>query len=515
MATPAENLAKSLEALKALQDAGKTAIRTGDLSRTNRERLLKNGFLKEVTKGWYIGTPAEEQPGDSTSWYASYWAFCAGYLNDRYGDDYFISPDQSILIHAGNLTVPQQLIIRTTRGVNHSTPLPFGTSLWHWQSPVPPAAVFTTIEGLRMMDLPSSIIYCSPAIFTRHAADVRTALAMVTDASEISRLLLQQGHSTIAGRLAGAFRNMGKEKIATDIVKTMVAAGYTIRETNPFETKTPAHFFTTERSPYINRIKQLWYEMRTPVIAVFPAPPGLPANKEGYLKQVEDIYATDAYHSLSIEKYQVTPELINRVKDGSWDLATNKEDKQQRDAMAARGYWQASQKVRETIRRILDGMNAGEAADADYGDWYRELFAPSVQAGIIHPEDLAGFRNKQVFIRGSRHVPLNNEAVRETMPVLFDLLKQEPEASVRAVLGHFIFVYIHPYSDGNGRMGRFLMNVMLASGGYPWTVIPVQLRKEYMEALEQASVERNITPFAKLVAGLAEQSMVGRVTPFT
>jgi hypothetical protein len=38
-------------------------------------------------------------------------------------------------------------------------------------------------------------------------------------------------------------------------------------------------------------------------------------------------------------------------------------------------------------------------------------------------------------------------------------------AGVRVVLGHFIFVYIHPYMDGNGRMGRFLMNVMLAGGG--------------------------------------------------
>lgn len=47
------------------------------------------------------------------------------------------------------------------------------------------------------------------------------------------------------------------------------------------------------------------------------------------------------------------------------------------------------------------------------------------------------------------------------MPVLFDLLHEETEPSVRVVLGHFIFVYIHPYQDGNGRMGRFLMNTML------------------------------------------------------
>ncbi|WP_366635422.1 Fic family protein [Aquisalimonas sp.] len=41
---------------------------------------------------------------------------------------------------------------------------------------------------------------------------------------------------------------------------------------------------------------------------------------------------------------------------------------------------------------------------------------------------------------------------------------------MRAVLGHWLFGSIHPYPDGNGRMGRFTMNAMLASGGYPWTV---------------------------------------------
>jgi Fic family protein len=67
------------------------------------------------------------------------------------------------------------------------------------------------------------------------------------------------------------------------------------------------------------------------------------------------------------------------------------------------------------------------------------------------------------------------------------------------VLGHFIFVYIHPYGDGNGRIGRFLMNTLLASGGYPWTVVQVTARDEYMHALEEASVKENIQPFAKFI----------------
>jgi len=112
----------------------------------------------------------------------------------------------------------------------------------------------------------------------------------------------------------------------------------------------------------------------------------------------------------------------------------------------------------------------------------------------------AGFRNGPVFIRRSMHVPPSCEAVRELMPAFFELLKSETEAAVRVVLGHFAFVYIHPYMDGNGRMGRFLMNAMMAAGGYSWTIIPVERRTEYMSALESASVFQDIKPFARFLA---------------
>ena len=61
--------------------------------------------------------------------------------------------------------------------------------------------------------------------------------------------------------------------------------------------------------------------------------------------------------------------------------------------------------------------------------------------------------------------------------------------------------------DGNGRIARFLMNVMLASGGYPWTIIPVERRNEYMSALENASVKQNIEDFAKFIAKLVSKGM--------
>lgn len=509
MATPGEKLAQSLEVLKKLHDKCITAIKTSELKRVHRERLLKNGFLKEVVKGWYISVPSDEPQGDSTSWYASYWNFCSIYLANRYGDSYCISAEQSLQIHSGNWTIPHQLIIRSTNGTNSNTPLPHGTSLFTMKSTLPEEAEIVVKDGIRMLTLPSSLIHCSPTIFTKNPIDTRTAFTLVRDSSEILGLLLDGGHSRIAGRLAGAFRNIGQGRIADDIVKAMQSAGYDVRESDPFENTTPVALSLRERSPYVNRIRLMWHEMRTVVIKHFPKVPGIPKDHKKFMKLIEDIYVTDAYHSLSIERYKVSPELIERVRSGKWNLKNNEEDRKQRDAMAARGYWLATQKVRESIKRILKNENPGIVADNDHGEWFRELFAPSVTVGILKASDLAGYRNNQVYIGGSKHVPLNKDAVRDVMPELFKLLQNEPEASVRAVLGHFVFVFIHPYMDGNGRMGRFLMNVMLAAGGFPWTVIPVEERKTYMKALEKASVDQEIEAFAKFIAYLVKEGIKG------
>lgn len=509
MATPQEKLSQSLEALKALQDKGFVAIMGSELSRTNRERLLEHGFIREIVRGWYIAVPPDERDGDSTSWYVSYWRFCSRYLADRYSHSYCISAEQSLLLHTGNQTVPHQLIIRAIKGTNSSTPLPHGTSLFTMKSTLPEKAEIIEQEGIRILTLASALVNCSPAVFKDDTTDVRTALAMVPDASEILGLLLEGGHSTIAGRLAGAFRNIGRDKIADEIVKTMQKAGYDVRENDPFENKPPVELSVRGKVPYANRIRLMWHKMREVVIDHFPDAPGLPKDHEQYLKDVEDLYVTDAYHSLSIERYRVSVNLIERVRSGDWDPKESEKDQEYKNAMAARGYWLASQRVRESIKRILNNDNPGQVVDDDHSDWYRELFAPSVTFGILKASDLAGYRSDQVYIGGSMHVPLNKDAVRDAMPELFDLLRKEESAAVQAVLGHFIFVFIHPYMDGNGRMGRFLMNVMLASGGYPWTVIPVEEQETYMKALETASVTEDIEPFAKFIGWLVREGLKG------
>ena len=513
MARPSEKLAESLEVLHALQERDVVAIRSGDLTRTHRERLCRNGFLEEVMKGWYVPARPDETAGESTAWYASFWRFCAAYLQHLKGTDWCLSPGQSLSLHAENWTVPRQLLVRASKARNNVTALPHDTSLLDVRASIPEDRDIEVKEGLRLFSLRAALIACAPGYFRQNPTDMRAALSMVRDASEVLDRLLEGGHSTIAGRLAGAFRNIGRDRIADDIVQTMRTPGYVVRESDPFEAQIPVILPARERSPYVNRIRLMWQEMRGPIIERFPAALGLPKNIDAYIKRVEDIYVTDAYHSLSIEGYRVSPELIERVRSGAGNPDADEDDREHRNALVARGYWQAYQEVCKSIGKILRGDNPGSVVDDGHRIWYREMFGPSVTAGILEPADLAGYRNDRVHIRRSMHVPPSCEAVRDAMPAFFDLLHEETQPSVRVVLGHFIFVYIHPYVDGNGRVGRFLMNAMLASGGYPWTVVPLEERDAYMAALEDASVGQNIAPFADFLARLVDAGLKGNSIP--
>ncbi len=293
----------------------------------------------------------------------------------------------------------------------------------------------------------------------------------------------------------------------------MTAAGYTVKETDPFEDEPQGMIVTRDASPYVNRLRLMWARFRPVVTEAFPAAPRQPEDKATYLKAVDDAYLSDAYHSLSIEGYRVSAALIEKVRQGNWNPEADQDDREQRNALAAHGYFDAFQSVKDSVDKVLTGDNAGTIADDAHGDWYRQLFGPSVAAGIVEAVDLVGYRNGPVYIRRSMHVPPPRDAVRDCMPALVELLRNEQETSVRAVLGHFVFVYIHPYMDGNGRMGRFLMNVMLASGRYPWTVIPVERRNDYMATLESASVGQDIAPFARFLASLVQDRLDGHATP--
>jgi hypothetical protein len=496
-------LAAALTRLKELQDAGRMAIESNDLTREQRSALEEAGFIRRVVKGWYLPARPSDAPGDSTAWFAGMRDFIGGYCEARFGERWHLSPAHSLLIQAGVTALPKQVIIQAAEAANKVLDLPEECSLVMYGGRAWPSTdALTRVGPLRVLTVPRALVDVPESFFTSFPVEAQVALTQIRDASDLNRILLE-GHPVVAGRLAGALRAAGAAAIADDILDTMRTAGFEVRETNPFAAELPILGRARPESPYGGRMQLLWPRLRDAVLEVFPAEPGLPPGgdaRAAYLDNVQATYVLDAYHSLSIEGYRVTEELIRRVASGDWQPDDNEADAQQRDAMAAKGYHDAFIVVKESIAHILEGGAPASVVANEHGRWYRQLFAPSVSAGLVSASDLAGYRNRPVFIKNASHVPPPHEAVRDLMPALFDLLAAEPSAAVRAVLGHFFFVFIHPYMDGNGRMGRFLMNSMLASGGYPWTVIQVKTRPAYFAALDAASTRGEIRPFAEFIA---------------
>ncbi|HEX8109149.1 MAG TPA: Fic family protein [Kofleriaceae bacterium] len=501
MATPNEKLAASLEELRQLQLDGSRVFASTQLSRTSRERLLKQGFLQEAMKGWLISASPTVQPGDTTPWFASFWEFCRRYCDDHFGNAWHVSPEQSLLLHAEDTAIPRQVIIYSPAANNNRIDLLFETSLFALkQKAMPPPGDLETRQGVRVFRIDAALIRVPEGFFADHPIAAQVVLGRIRDPSELLARLLDGGHTVVAGRLAGAFRHLGQPAIADEVVAAMKSAGHAVRETDPLDAERAVAPMPRSAPPIVARLHALWVSARDTVLAALPPPPGRPRDRKAYLRRVDEIYQLDAYHSLSIEGYQVTPDLVQRVASGSRDPELQPLDRDSANALAARGYWLAFRRARDTVRAILGSAGGVELLRTAHRDWYREMFSPHVAAGLMTAGSLAGYRTHPVYLRGSRHVPPRSDVLRDAMPALFDLIEGEPSPAVRAVLGHWLFGYVHPFPDGNGRIARLLMNALLAGGGYPWTVIRVEHRDEYLAALEAASVAGDIGPFARFIA---------------
>ena len=131
--------------------------------------------------------------------------------------------------------------------------------------------------------------------------------------------------------------------------------------------------------------------------------------------------------------------------------------------------------------------------------------------------DQAGkYRTTSVAISGSEYKPTAPESIRAEMSEFASWLAtvsvppQGKFASVSGLLAsavaHTWFVTIHPFIDGNGRVSRLLLNLLLMRYGFPIAIISKEDRFRYYDALEQSQAT-DLTPFIVLLAECIEESL--------
>ncbi|MEM9417704.1 MAG: Fic family protein [Planctomycetota bacterium] len=126
----------------------------------------------------------------------------------------------------------------------------------------------------------------------------------------------------------------------------------------------------------------------------------------------------------------------------------------------------------------------------------------------IMPSEAGAYRSGRVRIAGSRHIPPGPHRFEELMPAALGRLNNDALHPVlRAAELHYNLVAVHPFSDGNGRTARLMMNAWLLQNGYPLCIIEVERRAEYLSALDAANTG-NPLPFAGFIAGCVERSLL-------
>lgn len=197
-------------------------------------------------------------------------------------------------------------------------------------------------------------------------------------------------------------------------------------------------------------------------------------------KYREDLAVVWTYHSTTIEGSTLTfKETDLFLSEGA--VGANKpfkdylDVKGHKDAVDLVFLW--SDKAPESKITELDVLNLHKTAM-----WGREWGG--------------SYRKVQVYIRGSAHLPPPPSQVKQMMKDFIERVNDKPRgipAIARIAILHSDFEGIHPFVDGNGRVGRLLVNWMLLREGFPPIIIEVRERKRYFGLLEEAQVGNDPT----------------------
>ncbi len=216
--------------------------------------------------------------------------------------------------------------------------------------------------------------------------------------------------------------------------------------------------------------------------------------------QAEENKAYDAYHSTTMEGYRISRETSDAIVRGE-PLPDGPQDRTTLEAaMAVQGYTIAYGLVLERAHR----RNAVDSALVL--DLHEALFRPSVDAGFADTAALRGWRQDRVGLQGWRYVPPNAKKVPDLMGGLERFAaRNDIDPVARALWVHLEFVTIHPFMDGNGRIGRLLMNYVLLTAGLPWVTIRSDERVPFFRSIEKAQVDDEVGPFVEFLWHLVGQ----------
>jgi Fic family protein len=157
---------------------------------------------------------------------------------------------------------------------------------------------------------------------------------------------------------------------------------------------------------------------------------------------------------------------------------------------------------RDALQFVRSLASAGEKLrEIDIRELHRLVMAR------VAPEEAGRYSRHQRVIAGSSLVLPSPAEIPALMGDLAAWLAAAPAGSDTAFTAHARLVAIHPFSDGNGRTARLVMNLLLLQGGYPPVVIGPEHRAAYIDALQAMQLHGDPGPYDRFMAARLEASL--------
>lgn len=319
------------------------------------------------------------------------------------------------------------------------------------------------------------------------SAALKAAMAMKTEGKREKAMKLFQQAAALAPHDSDVLLQYGEFLENHDIVQAEHLYNRAL-SVNPSNSKA-----LTNRQRTLPKVKQMDRDMLGIIDEKRRKLFSLPTGSCSMKRAVKEAYYQHIYHSNAIEGNTMTLSMTRAIVETRMAVS-GKSILEHNEVI---GLDEAMKYINGTLVRKSESISVHDIMEI-----HRRVL------GHAHPLEAGRYRQSQVYV--GDHVPPPPSEVDKQMSQFNEwLFSRDPEMLHPiefAAIAHYKLVYIHPFTDGNGRTARLLMNTILMRAGFPPVIIRFQDRHRYYEHLNQAN-HGDIRPFIRFVAACTERTI--------